>query len=174
MKRRIRDFIAGGLVAATVIGMLGTAMAYQQQATLDYSGIKITLNGSSVTPKDANGKVVEPFAINGTTYLPVRAVGEALGLDVNWDGATSTVVLTSKDSSTNNVYITKTGEKYHYDNSCNGGTYWPVPLSTAQGMGLEPCSKCVLDDTHGFTDSGDSTQAYAVINDNIPFFLNKN
>lgn len=41
------------------------------------------------------------------------------------------------------VYITKTGKKYHNDDTCNGGTYWPVPLSTALGMNLQPCDKCV-------------------------------
>lgn len=32
---------------------------------------------------------------NGRTYLPVRAVSEALGMDVEWDGASSTVTLTA-------------------------------------------------------------------------------
>ena len=32
---------------------------------------------------------------DGTNYLPVRALAEALGLDVAWDGSTSTVVLTT-------------------------------------------------------------------------------
>ncbi|MBQ9997667.1 MAG: hypothetical protein IJP19_01465, partial [Clostridia bacterium] len=32
---------------------------------------------------------------NGTTYLPVRAVASALGMDVDWDGNTSTVILSN-------------------------------------------------------------------------------
>lgn len=40
------------------------------------------------------------------------------------------------------VYITPTGSKYHYDNSCNGGTYIPSTLAEAQSMGLTPCKKC--------------------------------
>ncbi len=64
-------------------------------ATLNYSDIKITFNGQSVTPKDANGNVVEPFIIDGTTYLPVRAVANALGLDVQWDSSAKTVILSS-------------------------------------------------------------------------------
>ena len=34
--------------------------------------------------------------INDRTYLPLRAVGEALGCDVAWDGTTRTVIITSK------------------------------------------------------------------------------
>lgn len=35
----------------------------------------------------------EPVIENGTTLVPIRAVAEALGLDVTWDDATDTVVL---------------------------------------------------------------------------------
>lgn len=41
------------------------------------------------------------------------------------------------------VYVTKTGKKYHYDNSCNGGTYYASTLDKAISMGLKPCDKCV-------------------------------
>ncbi len=37
----------------------------------------------------------EPFIYNGTTYLPVRAVGEAVGKEVAWDNDTKTVTLTT-------------------------------------------------------------------------------
>lgn len=49
-----------------------------------------------VTPKDVTGTIVEPFIYQGTTYLPVRAVGEAIGKKVTWDGETKTVYLGEK------------------------------------------------------------------------------
>ncbi|MBR7056830.1 MAG: copper amine oxidase N-terminal domain-containing protein [Oscillospiraceae bacterium] len=58
-----------------------------------YTGISLVVNGVQVTPKDANGKVVDPFIVDGTTYLPVRAVASALGEDVNWEGSTRTVYI---------------------------------------------------------------------------------
>ncbi len=42
----------------------------------------------------------------------------------------------------NTVYVTKTGKKYHYDSSCNGGTYYPSTLEEAKARGLTPCNKC--------------------------------
>lgn len=45
--------------------------------------------------KDANGMAVEPFAIDGTTYLPVRAVSDAVGLDVEWDQKNQQVKLST-------------------------------------------------------------------------------
>jgi hypothetical protein len=79
-------------------GTAKTSVA-RQTASLDYCNIKITINGKAVTPKDASGKVVEPFAIAGTTYLPVRAVAGALGLNVAWNAGTSTVALTARPAS---------------------------------------------------------------------------
>lgn len=98
MKSNKRGFFAGFLTALVLVGLIGTAIAYQQQATLTYSGISITLDGSKITPKDVNGKIVEPFSISGTTYLPVRAVATALGMNVDWNQSTQTVVLTTKSN----------------------------------------------------------------------------
>jgi len=58
--------------------------------------ISIYVDGAKITPKDANGKIVEPFTVDGTTYLPVRALGEAIGKTVSWDGATASVYLGAK------------------------------------------------------------------------------
>jgi len=56
-----------------------------------YSNINIYVDGVAVKPKDTIGNAVEPFIYNGTTYLPVRAVGSAFGKTVDWDGATQSV-----------------------------------------------------------------------------------
>ena len=95
MKRsNIRAFILGVLVTVIVMSPAAPAVASTMKAAqLYYNNIKIRLNGEELVPKDAIGKVVEPFAIDGTTYLPIRAISSALGLNVSWDGATQTVVL---------------------------------------------------------------------------------
>jgi hypothetical protein len=99
MKKQLNGFILGVLVSFLVMGMGITAFAaYQQQATLNYDNIKITLDGKQVNPTDANGTYVEPFTINGTTYLPVRAVANALGMSVGWNQDTKTVTLESSST----------------------------------------------------------------------------
>ena len=93
MKRTLRTRLIAG--AAALVLLAGTAVAANSVITktiqANYMGIKIVVDGVEITPKDANGKVVEPFASEGTTYLPVRAIGEALDKDVTWDGSTATV-----------------------------------------------------------------------------------
>lgn len=139
-----KSFVAGILSSFWVIFLIGTAAATvaSQTVQLDYTDIKITMDGKIVEPKDAAGNYVEPFAINGTTYLPVRAIANALGLDVGWNGATKTVSLNTPEEE-HPIYITQYGKKYHYDPNCNGGTYWEAPLKSALGMGLTPCDKCI-------------------------------
>lgn len=88
------------IAAAVVAGLFcGTAVAASAVTTkmieANYMGIRLVVDGKEITPKDPNGNVVEPFASNGTTYLPVRAVGEALGKEVTWDGETATVYVGS-------------------------------------------------------------------------------
>lgn len=92
MKCKIKIF---GLVLVLAIVLTTTVFATvgSRTAELWYNNIKIVLNGKEVVPTDANGNAIEPFTIDGTTYLPVRAISTALGLNVGWDAATSTVTL---------------------------------------------------------------------------------
>ena len=98
MKEKTKGFIAGALAATTIFGAgIGvSADSLQKAATLIYNNIKICIDGNYIEPKDANGNKVEPFIIDGTTYLPVRAVASALGKEVAWDGNTNTVFLGAK------------------------------------------------------------------------------
>lgn len=85
--------LLGMLIMLLIISLAVPALAAQttKQLNASYNNIKIVIDGDSITPKDANGKVVEPFIVDGTTYLPVRAMCEAIGYNVEWDGTTNTV-----------------------------------------------------------------------------------
>ncbi len=76
-----------------------------------YDNIKIVVDGKEVNfGLDSEGKKIEPFIYNGTTYLPVRAVGEAVGKDVSWDQSSKTVFLGST-AVNNNFTQVNTEEK---------------------------------------------------------------
>ena len=92
-----RSYAAGFLTALLVCALIGTAGASTGKVTqeLEYRNIQVSLDGKILDLRNAAGEKVEPFMFGGTNYLPVRALAEALGLSVAWDGANATVVLTS-------------------------------------------------------------------------------
>ena len=90
---KIKGTVAGLLIGTTLTTGLAFAKNGIEAIQAEYSDINIYMDGVLLSPKDVNGKTVEPFIYDGTTYLPVRAVGEAIGKQVSWDGATSSVYL---------------------------------------------------------------------------------
>jgi hypothetical protein len=64
------------------------------QAYLNHD-FKFTLNNNAWVPKDSDGVVLTPVILNGTSYLPVKAVVEATGGEVQWNEATKTIAITS-------------------------------------------------------------------------------
>lgn len=87
MKKKAFVFCLIGAMA------LGTCPVSAEDGTREISAafrdIKIIVDGKQLSTP------AEPFIYNGTTYLPVRAVGEAVGKEVAWDNDTKTVTLTT-------------------------------------------------------------------------------
>ena len=55
--------------------------------------ISVYVDNNIMQLKDANEKNVYPFIQNGTTYVPLRGVSEALDCDVIWDGNNKTILI---------------------------------------------------------------------------------
>ena len=90
MKKRILSIL---LAISIAVGAMGTAAAvYTTQINVD-PDISVTMGGKDVALEDVNGKAVDPMYIDGTIYLPIRAISETVGYDVQWDGGTKTVVI---------------------------------------------------------------------------------
>lgn len=125
MKEKTKGIIIGALAATVLTGAVMTATADEilQSVQIAYNNIKICIDGTFIEPKDAAGNVVEPFTLNGTTYLPVRAVAGAFGKDVDWDGNTNTVYLGAKPG--DNIY-----------NRTN-----PAPIGTTQNIVIDNYSE---------------------------------
>ena len=85
MKRKTTYFFAGVLVVALLLALSVTALASDGSFTITIHPIRVMVNGEVFQPKDANGKDVMVFTVNGTTYAPLRALAEAYGLEVGYD-----------------------------------------------------------------------------------------
>ncbi len=81
-----------GILTVGLLTGLAVPAAADWVDTVSYRSVNIVVDGDRIHPKDANGAPVEPFLYRDTTYLPVRSVANALGLEVGWEDGT--VILT--------------------------------------------------------------------------------
>ncbi|MDE7242825.1 MAG: hypothetical protein K2O18_02450 [Oscillospiraceae bacterium] len=84
--------VALALVCGLTIGASAAGTLQEIKAYLS-TEITVKYNGETQALKAADGSTIYPITYNGTTYLPVRAIGNIFGVDVKWDQATKTVLL---------------------------------------------------------------------------------
>jgi hypothetical protein len=94
--KQLKSFITGALVmlllTAAITAVFAAASPEFRPVTALFRGITVEIGGEELVPRNARGEIVEPI-IDGTTYLPVRAISEALGKNVRWDGDSQTVFI---------------------------------------------------------------------------------
>lgn len=73
----------------------------QQKNLSIVRGVKLFVNEQETILTDVNGNIVEPLVVNGTTYLPVRAIADLFKVGICWNQ-----VQDGKDTYSN-VYIHK-------------------------------------------------------------------
>ena len=93
--KHFRAPIVGLLLTGVLLGAAGAATV--QHITADLRpDITVQVDGEKQTLLDKNGDVVYPITYDGTTYLPIRALGNAMDLEVEWNSKTQTVSLYTK------------------------------------------------------------------------------
>ena len=122
MLKRLQGLFVGVLIGALLTGGLVFAKTGTEMIEVTYQNVKLYVDGVLITPKDANGNIVEPFVSKGTTYLPVRALSEALGKNVRWDGSTGSVIVGLMPG--NVVYLEDVIQPYQTE-----GDYWLADIS---------------------------------------------
>lgn len=81
---------AGLLLATAVIPSGASAEVATKNLQAKYNNIKVLYNGYQVaTP-------VEPFIVNGTTYIPLRMMAGVFNKDITWDGTNYTINVLDK------------------------------------------------------------------------------
>ena len=93
LKEKIKGFIAG--VCATVL-LAGAVTVFAANIDVVMGGIKIYWDGIEKTLTDANGNKVEPMIYEGTTYVPLRAMANLMGKEVDWDQQNMAVIVGEK------------------------------------------------------------------------------
>lgn len=82
----MRSFISGILIGSIcTFALSGMASGVWDKIDVLKNDIKVVVNGKEV--------IADNFLYNDTTYLPMRAIGEALGEKVNYDATSNTAYI---------------------------------------------------------------------------------
>lgn len=92
MKKFISGLLIGGIVMTSATAF--AANVVNMQAV--YSVKRLVVNGVDT------GKGSSAFVSNGTTYVPLRTVSDALGHSISWDSSTKTIYINSNGNNTTN------------------------------------------------------------------------
>lgn len=91
MQKRIKSMIATGAAAAVLLtggGVYAAGGGVKKSIEVIMNGVNLVVDGQTI-PNDN-------ILYNGTTYVPIRAVGDSLDKEIKWDAATSTVEINDK------------------------------------------------------------------------------
>lgn len=116
MKKELKGFIIGVILTLSISVLADNWQTISVQPNL----INVIVNGEKLN--------VDNFLYNGTTYLPIRAVSEALGHNVDYDGETNTAYIGSeragdkvsvlvalpKWETEGELYLDEKNEKYYF------------------------------------------------------------
>ena len=103
-------FLCALMLTGALTANAWAASAATVSATLS-PDITVKVDGVTQTFFTAAGVQVHPVLYNGTTYLPVRAIGELMGKTVNWDQRTLTVTLSGTRTTPATTGVRDTGPK---------------------------------------------------------------
>jgi len=123
MKNGIKGYVAGIL---TCIMLVGVVFASNPQVREIFFGVQVSVNGEVQTFDDD----MQPFIMDGRTFLPVRGIADALGVDVDFDADANMVLLNSEIE-----IIVKTAADYLNSHNQSDLDY-VIALTRAMGMEL--------------------------------------
>jgi foldase protein PrsA len=94
MKDKLKGLVVGLCLGTMLTGSI--VYASGTQIEVYFNNLKYMFDGAEKKPADDQGK---GFIYEGTTYVPLRFVSEALGKQVEWDGDTDTIWVGGKSAS---------------------------------------------------------------------------
>lgn len=160
-KLDLKSYLSGAITIILMISLLFSVSAATSTKTLTatYKDIKFSVNGTTITPKDAAGKTIEPFLVDGNAYLPVKSVAEAVGYDAVWDDPTSTVKLNKLSAELSSYTPTKnegtilniTGDKKYDGLPFTATLYYKTTQTKYEGKVGDPCTIKTSSATSGYT-----------------------
>lgn len=83
-----KQYLAVASALVLTVGLFpasSDAQVAKKNLAASYNNIKVLYNGNQVST------TIEPFIVNGTTYIPLRMMAGVFNKDINWDGTNYTI-----------------------------------------------------------------------------------
>ena len=93
LKKRILCLIISAVMMLGFIAGAAASSGIMKITAEINANISYRLNGDKFIPRDVDGSKMDTIIYNGRSYVPLRAVADALNVPVDWDGKTSTIIL---------------------------------------------------------------------------------
>ena len=92
-----RNFILGMITMALIFTLIMSvsAQARTRNVTITYDNIRITIDGRETPLTDLQGRVIEPFLMDGTMFVPISPLVRQFGKTSTYDSSTRTLVIRS-------------------------------------------------------------------------------
>ena len=94
MKKKVHIFMAGFITCLLLFASVTSVFAAANGTTISAllnGTVKMMLNSTEFKAKDTSGNILLPITYNNRTYLPVRALAEALNVPIEYVPVTNTI-----------------------------------------------------------------------------------
>ena len=83
----------------------------------------------------------DSFSTPESSRRPSSSIASSYSIPNIWDDGEDEVSR-EEEKKSRTVYITPTGERYHFRSTCGGKNSFPIELDDAIDQGYTPCKKC--------------------------------
>lgn len=159
-----------------VLEEMGAEVSWEAESktvtcTLGDKSVSLSIGSDIITTDNGNVKLDVPAQIIDTkTYVPLRAISEGLGAQVNWDAENKTIsIYTSEDTleessrTDTDIYMVPSYSIKDYSNSIKSGSTDIVPVTASypvfkgNGRSAAKLNKYIADDAQGRVNSYKTT-----------------
>ncbi len=134
MKKFISGLLIGGIITTSVTAFAANVV----NIPATYSVKRLVVNGVDT------GKGSSAFVSNGTTYVPLRTVSDALGHEISWDSNTKTIYINTGSGNTNNGEPTDLPATNGGNTTTNNNGTWNgqklISIETAKNAAIKAVS----------------------------------
>ena len=121
-----KNFILGMVTMALVFALVMSVSAQvrTRNVTITYDNIRITIDGRETPLTDLQGRVIEPFLMDGTMFVPISPLVRQFGKTSTYDASTRTLAIRTVPTAGTPVPLAELRVSATSDSAWRGANEW--------------------------------------------------